>query len=269
VAVSGDSLYVYGGDRRDHPHAGSPALHARIGADGVLGPWQQGPVVPASAAGFGAVVGDTLIARGDKDVRIAHILAGGAIGPWSGWIEALFLSSSGGGPAIAHGDAVYTIGHHEMLAMRAGDAKGVLESDVAKHTDLDSVVRAAFEAGELERARLYADELLWRGQQGKGEWYETPWIHHAHIFRGRVALQQHKLEEAKRELLAAGDPPGQFGAFGPNMSLAKELLEKGERAVVLEYLKECSQHWSSKQLERWTQQVERGGMPDFGANLEY
>ena len=56
------------------------------------------------------------------------------------------------------------------------------------------------------------------------------------------------------------------------MTLAKELLEKGEREVVLEYFDLCAKFWElerDKKLKKWKSQVEAGKTPDFGANLVY
>ncbi len=49
----------------------------------------------------------------------------------------------------------------------------------------------------------------------------------------------------KKYLIAAGKSPGspQMDSFGPNMTLAKDLLEKGERDAVLEYFMRCRKFW--------------------------
>ena len=62
-----------------------------------------------------------------------------------------------------------------------------------------------------------------------------------------------------------------MNSFGPNMQLAKDLLAKGEREVVLEYFKRCRTFWEmgADQLAAWTDAVNRGATPEFGANLEY
>lgn len=59
--------------------------------------------------------------------------------------------------------------------------------------------------------------------------------------------------------------------FGPNMSLAKDLLEKGERDTVLQYFELCRRFWKMDhgQLDEWTRQVKAGKVPRFGANLVY
>ena len=60
-------------------------------------------------------------------------------------------------------------------------------------------------------------------------------------------------------------------SFGPNMSLAKGLLDKGERDVVLQYFDLCRKFWALGQskLDEWTADVKSGTTPNFGANLLY
>ncbi len=54
------------------------------------------------------------------------------------------------------------------------------------------------------------------------------------------------------------------------MTLAKELLEKGEKDVVLEFFDLCARFWKYQpRLSEWTATVKQGGIPDFGANLDY
>jgi hypothetical protein len=72
-------------------------------------------------------------------------------------------------------------------------------------------------------------------------------------------------------LLKAGATPGspQLNSFGPNMALAKELLDKGEREAVLEYFTLCSKFWDRDELKEWMALVKDGVTPKFGANLVY
>lgn len=60
-----------------------------------------------------------------------------------------------------------------------------------------------------------------------------------------------------------------LNSFGPNMSLAKELLERGEREVVLEFFELCRTFWECEEgrLDTWSDDVRRGEIPNFGANL--
>ena len=72
-------------------------------------------------------------------------------------------------------------------------------------------------------------------------------------------------------MLAAGKVSGAptLGSFGPSMRLAADLLERGERQVVLEYFDLCADFWSSDKLKDWAASVRGGRTPDFGANLVY
>jgi hypothetical protein len=89
---------------------------------------------------------------------------------------------------------------------------------------------------------------------------------------GRIAVREGRIEDAKRFLIEAGKSPGspQLDSFGPDMGLAKDLLEKGERDTVLEYFQLCRKFWEvgrRGKLDQWTKDVKAGKMPDFGLNL--
>jgi hypothetical protein len=55
------------------------------------------------------------------------------------------------------------------------------------------------------------------------------------------------------------------------MSLAKDLLEKGEKDVVLQYLDLVNSFWSMGRTDiaKWKEEIKAGRIPDFGANLDY
>jgi hypothetical protein len=55
------------------------------------------------------------------------------------------------------------------------------------------------------------------------------------------------------------------------MTLAKDLLERGERDAVLAYFEACRVFWKmgGKSLDTCRQEVEAGRIPNFGANLRY
>ncbi len=90
---------------------------------------------------------------------------------------------------------------------------------------------------------------------------------------GRIALRRGFIKQASDNLLAAGATPGspQLDSFGPNMTLAKELLEHGQPDVVLEFLGLCKKFWKldSGRLDEWAAEVRKGKVPDFGTNLRY
>jgi tetratricopeptide (TPR) repeat protein len=105
---------------------------------------------------------------------------------------------------------------------------------------------AALEAGETELAKKHAAETLRKNIDGKN-WNYGNTIHNANQILGRGALREGELADAKTYLLKAGATPGspQLNSFGPQMQLARELLEKGEKETVLQYLDLVSKFWAS------------------------
>jgi hypothetical protein len=69
--------------------------------------------------------------------------------------------------------------------------------------------------------------------------------------------------------LKAGATPGspQLDQFGPNFSLARDLLAAGSRDVVVKYCDEVAKFWGDPRLARWRTAIVAGQTPDFGDNL--
>lgn len=138
---------------------------------------------------------------------------------------------------------------------------------------LDDLALDALEAGDAEKAARYASELLQIASQFKDNWNYGNAVHKGNIVLGRVALRRGDVPGARQHLLAAGETPGspQLDSFGPNMTLAKELLEKGEREAVLAYLQSCTKFWKmgGDRLQGWIAMLKGGGTPDFTQNLDY
>lgn len=138
----------------------------------------------------------------------------------------------------------------------------------------DALVEAAKTTvwfGSLEQARSMAEELLDLAGRLPRTWNYGNALHDGHLVLGQVALRQGDVERAKAELLASGDTPGspQLDSFGPNLGLARELLERGEKDAVLAYFERIRRFWTSERgrLDTWASDVKAGRMPDFGANL--
>ena len=138
---------------------------------------------------------------------------------------------------------------------------------------LDDVAKESFNVGKIEDARKYATELLALAPRFQGNWNYGNAVQDGNLVLGRIAVHEGRMEEAKQYLLEAGKSPGspQMDTFGPNMSLAKDLLEKGERDTVLQYFELCRKFWEmeSGKLNEWSRAVKTGKIPDFGANLVY
>ncbi|MFQ6018911.1 MAG: peptidoglycan-binding protein [Kiloniellaceae bacterium] len=147
--------------------------------------------------------------------------------------------------------------------------KGKLSSDI-------EFAKFAIEADEIDKAEVYASELLAMASADPNASSYGAAIHHGNLVLGRVALRRGNIDSAKEYLIKAGRTPGggTLSSFGPNMALAKELLEAGEKAAVIEYLRLCKSFWDSGRgrggkLDRWIKTIKAGGIPEFGPNLIY
>jgi hypothetical protein len=138
---------------------------------------------------------------------------------------------------------------------------------------LPQLTKSAYAAGDMDKASQYADEALATAQAHANAWPQGEAIHHANLIAGRIAFQRGDVATAKSRLLAAGRSVGSpsLSTFGPNMALAKDLLNAGERDVVIQYLTECKNFWKMDNgaIAKWTAIIKQGQIPDFGANLLY
>lgn len=198
----------------------------------------------------------------DRDSAKKLLLAGGRLEPecayWPqqlGHLVSLSRSKQGAAEALSY--------HERALALMDPDERRAWTSYAAK---------SAFAAEEFEKAESFAKELVAEPPDRKS-WDHGNAIHHGNLILGRLALRSGELDKAKQHLLAAGRTPGSavLSSFGPNMTLALELIEKGERQAVLEYFELCARFWKHDrgQLKAWAATVKGGGTPDFGANLNY
>lgn len=138
---------------------------------------------------------------------------------------------------------------------------------LARFFALGKLAKAALQADEKEKARAYATELLKAAREHEDNWNFGNAIHDGHAVLGRLALKEGDLKAAKEHLLEAGKTPGspQLASFGPDMTLARELLGKGETETVLQYLELCGKFWETgrEKLALWTASLRRGETPDL------
>ena len=140
--------------------------------------------------------------------------------------------------------------------------------------DLDRAAWASLEVGKTEDARRYAKDLLIIAAKNRGDLNNYgDAIHDGNLILGHIDLKEGRTEDAKGYLIESGKTPGSpaLNSFGPNMGLARDLLEKGERDVVLQYFDLCRKFWElgHPQLDYWSKVVKADRIPDFGANLIY
>jgi TonB family protein len=156
-----------------------------------------------------------------------------------------------------------------VLADLEQDASG--KEDWERAWALPQLAKAAVAAGALDKASVYASELLATVGAGRGD--DGNAVHDGNMVRGLIALRGGNVEQAARDLIEAGKTTGSptLNSFGPDMILASELLDKGQRDAVLEYLVSCKKFWTlgAARLDAWIELIRSGGKPDFGANLLY
>ena len=148
----------------------------------------------------------------------------------------------------------------EALAAFESAAKGA--SGVQRVLLLGNLAKTAFEVGQIEDARKYAEELL--EMAPKGNWNYGNAIYEGNHILGRIALQEGDKEKAKEHLLAAGKTTGspQLDSFGPEFTLAQELLDADESEAVLEFLELCGKFWDEKEkLSAWANAIKEGETP--------
>jgi hypothetical protein len=138
---------------------------------------------------------------------------------------------------------------------------------------LSDLAKTAFNLGHLDEAQKYAGELLQEAPKHPNDWNYGNAIYYGNFVLGRVALLQGNVQLAGQYLLDASSTPGspQLNSFGPNLTLAKELLEKGQGPVVLEFFARCKNFWKMDRgkLDEWSATIRGGGIPQFTQNLNY
>lgn len=202
------------------------------------------------------------------DIELAAELAekGRAAEPGNpGWSEKLGRIYAGMGK---YGDGADRVKAADRSYAEYETALAATSDPMKRYFMLASVAKAAFDADEFDAAKAHAEKLLELAGQNQSDWNHGNVVFQGNTVLGRIALKNKDLKEAKRRILLAVEKPK-----SPNpmmiqldMTLAKELLERGERATVLEFFKRCGPLWKggADKLANWSATVRGGSIPDFG-----
>ena len=129
------------------------------------------------------------------------------------------------------------------------------------------LAKAAWAAGDRGAARERAERVLAALPEQKRDWDYGNVLHEMEILLGRVALEEGDLEKADLHLLRAAATPGspQLDSFGPDWTLASDLLERGRREAVSTYVLRVEKFWESgrDQLQEWKRLLAAGQTPQF------
>lgn len=144
-----------------------------------------------------------------------------------------------------------------------------------RFVNLPYAAKAALEAGQFQKAEAYAIEVLKLADTraskkstrlnprsavgiGTADFY-------GNFVLGRLALLRTDIRAAAGK--TTGDAA--LNSYGPNMSLAQELLKRGDlqsREDVIMFLQECKVFWrtSPNSIDSWTTSIRQNKTVDFG-----
>ena len=160
--------------------------------------------------------------------------------------------------------------HYQSSMKRLSEAT----DEYSRWVALPNAALWSVDAERLGDATAFAREL-----EGLLVKYRTDWnygnaVSKIHTARGRIALKRGDVELAKRELSLAGASPGspQMDSFGPNLSLARDLLASGApgaQEAVFAHFDDVEKFWrmDAGALRVWREDVRAGREPNFGAAL--
>ena len=122
-----------------------------------------------------------------------------------------------------------------------------------------------FGTGDLIAAKRSAAQLLAAADDFPADPAHGEAVHRANVVLGQVALGTGNAERAATYLAAAAkaDPSPALAAAGPDLSLARDLLARGDRSAVREYLSACAPLWPGgrERLKGWVATLDAGGTP--------
>lgn len=160
----------------------------------------------------------------------------------------------------------------------------IVEPDYARFYTAALWIKRAYKKRRWERVARLAQRYLAQAERYHRDWNYGNAIHDGNQWLGLARLQQGGIEGAKECLVRAGLSPGspQLDSFGPSMTLARELLQRGERTAVAEYVDLIAQFWTREKayhadisghselmaekqrlLEEWKVDIAAGRVPDY------
>jgi hypothetical protein len=145
--------------------------------------------------------------------------------------------------------------------------------------------KAALEAGENKKARGFAERALKLADAyvaARPQYSDSDHArsrngvpaadYYANFVLGRLALVDGDVRSAEQFLLASGRTAGDatLSSYGPNLSLALELLKRGDDGtwtVVAQFVDQLKSFWrvSPSPFDGWKRQIAERQIPDFQA----
>ncbi len=149
----------------------------------------------------------------------------------------------------SHLDSLRAKGGSEFVLSALSTKEDQIEKSVRVNPfDLGELANLAFAVGDYDKARMAADRLLSIASTGH-DFDDLDYgngIHDGNCILGRIALREGDIDTAEQFLGKASRSPGSpsLNSFGPRMDLAQDLLDRGKRRSVLNYLWQCHRFWN-------------------------
>jgi tetratricopeptide (TPR) repeat protein len=186
--------------------------------------------------------------------RIIHILSARepANNQWPQELARLYrLCGVPGSERASAADAAADAYNRVLELTRSREARATLAGDMAE---------AEFKVGNFDGAAALARIQLGTTDPAAGQRGNT--------ILGRVALRDGDIEQSKHYLIESSKPSAlrRASLYAPSMTLAKELLQQGEKDAVIEYLENCLALWPDGRsaLQSWITDIRNGKIPNFG-----
>lgn len=132
---------------------------------------------------------------------------------------------------------------------------------------LEEQMREAYDRRDDAALKARADEYLDLAAVYRCNWNYGNAIHDANRYLGLVSLRSGDLTQAATFLQRSGKSTGspQLNSFGPDLSLANELLKQGQADAVRAYLSDIKRFWTmgSAQVDEWLIALDRGERPEL------
>jgi hypothetical protein len=148
------------------------------------------------------------------------------------------------------------------------------EALIAHYFATSHRMRDALRSGDIATAESLAPEVLVSNREltprGNGD-FDWDDVYAAYDALGRAALLRGDYEGAKQYLLEASKVKGSpaLSTFGPNLWLARSLLDHGETGTVVQFLMACKAFWTRPvrdRLDTWISEIQQGKMPTLSPN---
>lgn len=143
------------------------------------------------------------------------------------------------------------------------------ERDNLRAELLQKLAKIAFKLDNFDRSRQFANELVLEFGDDVNDFNYDNATHVGNIILGRIALRENDVKRAKEHLLIAARAPqrARVSYLRPEMTLAEELFQRGEKDAVSEYLKLCEAFESPDKtvLRKWQDEIKSGKTPSFNA----